>query len=74
MNIKDLVKKIKDEKIKWGGHASERILERNITRDDVIESILHGKIIEEYPDDFPFPSCLILGYTKMVRSYIQSVP
>ena len=22
-----------------------------------------GEIIEQYPDDFPFPSCLIFGYT-----------
>jgi len=22
-----------------------------------------GEIIEEYPTDYPYPSCLILGYT-----------
>jgi len=64
MNIEDLIGKIKGKKIKWRGHASKRILERNITREDTIESILHGEIIEEYPDDFPFPSCLVLGYTE----------
>jgi hypothetical protein len=26
----------------------------------MIYAILHGEIIEEYPDDYPFPSCLIL--------------
>ena len=25
--------------------------------------IASGVIIEEYPDDYPYPSCLILGYT-----------
>ena len=24
---------------------------------------MHGEIIEEYPNDFPYPSCLILGKT-----------
>lgn len=23
-----------------------------------------GEIIEEYPDDFPYPSCLVFGHTK----------
>ena len=25
--------------------------------------ICNGEIIEEYPDDYPYPSCLILGMT-----------
>jgi hypothetical protein len=36
--------------------------ERNIEIDDLINAIINGEIIEEYPDDYPFPSCLILGY------------
>ncbi|MBQ9347691.1 MAG: DUF4258 domain-containing protein [Oscillibacter sp.] len=30
---------------------------------DVRNCVMNGKIIEDYPDDFPFPSCLILGRT-----------
>lgn len=26
--------------------------------------IFSGEIIEQYPEDFPFPSCLIFGYTN----------
>ena len=25
---------------------------------------MSGEIIEQYPEDFPFPSCLIYGYTE----------
>ena len=25
---------------------------------------MSGEIIEQYPEDFPFPSCLIFGYTN----------
>ncbi|MFX0203668.1 MAG: DUF4258 domain-containing protein [Candidatus Hodarchaeota archaeon] len=64
MTIEHIIQKIKDNKIKWRGHASKRIIEREIERDDVIASILHGEIIEEYPEDFPYPSFLILGYMK----------
>lgn len=50
--------------IKWAKHCLERMHERNININDV-ESCLHtGEIIEDYPDDFPHPSCLIFGYTK----------
>lgn len=36
-----------------------RMLYRNISRDDLFELIQQGEIIEEYPDDFPFPSKLV---------------
>ena len=28
---------------------------------DIKTALMNGEIIEDYPDDFPFPSCLILG-------------
>jgi hypothetical protein len=37
--------------------------ERDICIADIERCILSGEIIEEYPDDFPHPSCLIFGYT-----------
>ncbi len=45
-------------------HAVERLFERNISEKDVEETIKHGKIIEEYLDDKPYPSFLVLGYEK----------
>lgn len=36
MIIEDIIEKIKDKKIKWRGHASKRIIEREIERDDVM--------------------------------------
>ena len=34
----------------------------DISRADVKNCIANGEIIEDYPDDFPNPSCLILGH------------
>lgn len=48
-------------------HASERFRQRNIRMRDIRLAIMNGEIIEQYPEDFPFPSCLILGYTKDKR-------
>ena len=42
-------------------HAAKRLEQHGILLDDVISCIQSGKIIEQYPDDYPFPSCLILG-------------
>ena len=42
-------------------HTLLRFKERKIILKDVIYVIKNGKIIEQYPKDFPFPSCLILG-------------
>ncbi|MCM1160972.1 MAG: DUF4258 domain-containing protein [Roseburia sp.] len=36
---------------------------------------MSGEIIEDYPDDFPHPSCLIFGYTinrKILHTVVGS--
>lgn len=47
--------------IQWSLHALKRMRKRKITSDEVINCIQNGEIIEEYPDDRPLPSCLVLG-------------
>ena len=42
-------------------HAAKRLEQRGIFLKDVISCITNGEIIEQYPDDYPYPSCLILG-------------
>lgn len=43
-------------------HVAERCRERNISADDILSTILNGEIIENYPNDYPFPSALVFGY------------
>ena len=61
MDIEIYMKLCHDEIIVMTRHARQRLLERNISLDDVEQAIRTGRIIEEYPNDTPFPSCLILG-------------
>ena len=42
-------------------HASHRFRQRGIRAADIRNVVFYGEIIEQYPDDYPFPSCLILG-------------
>ena len=51
----------------WREHAADRMLERGILRSEVIRCIMRGEIIEEYLEDYPIPSCLILGFVKVSR-------
>ena len=43
------------------------MLERGILRSEVIRCVMQGEIIEEYAEDYPIPSCLILGFIKEGR-------
>ncbi|MDO4555692.1 MAG: DUF4258 domain-containing protein [Lachnospiraceae bacterium] len=52
-----------EDKVVITNHASERFRQRNIRMKDIRAGVKTGEIIEQYPEDFPFPSCLILGYT-----------
>jgi len=36
-------------------------MEREISRDGVKRILLNGELIEDYPDDKPFPSALFFG-------------
>lgn len=47
-------------KITWARHALTRMLQRDITREEVKAAVMQGRVIEEYPQDYPYPSCLIL--------------
>jgi hypothetical protein len=38
-----------------------------ISEQDVYETVQLGEVIEEYPDDLPYPSALIFGQTKKGR-------
>jgi len=61
MNISSIRKLVDDKKIKWTTHCMEKMGERDISITDVKYCIANGEIIEDYPDDYPYPSCLIYG-------------
>lgn len=42
-------------------HAIRRMFGHRISEDDVHQVLLTGEVIEEYPDDTPYPSRLVLG-------------
>jgi hypothetical protein len=41
------------------------MFERRITEDDVRAVVKGGESIEDYPDDYPYPSRLVLGWRSL---------
>ena len=63
ISIGDLQKLCETGAIKWTTHVLARLQERGIEPSDIKNCIATGRIIEQYPSDYPYPSCLVLGVT-----------
>ena len=58
------------EKVLYTKHAKDEMEKEEfgeISDKEVFEAVLNGKIIEIYPEDEPYPSCLIYGKTSENR-------
>ena len=63
MDIAIIKKLCEANKLRWTNHIFVRLIQWGISISDVINTIITGEIIENYPDYYPYPSCLILGLT-----------
>jgi len=61
MDIRNTIDAIQTNKVRLTDHADEESEADQLTFDEVCFSVLHGEIIEDYPNDKPYPSCLIHG-------------
>ena len=41
-------------------HALSRMAQRGFEPGDICNSLEHGRVVEEYPEDFPYPSFLVM--------------
>jgi len=58
----------KFENVLFSGHARVEMETEEfgeIMEKEVYEAVANGKIIEKYPEDEPYPSCLIYG--KLIK-------
>lgn len=68
IDIKDLQALAADiDNFKVTQHMTERIKERGIKIHTIQAAMLNGEIIEQYPNDYPFPSCLILNLNPLLH-------
>lgn len=63
MNLVNIIQAIQEGRVRISDHADEEAQSDQLKFDEIYFSVLHGEIIENYPDDKPYPSCLIYGQT-----------
>lgn len=64
MDIEEIQDVVRVNKMQFSKHAIKQLDIRNIKKQEVYDCLFSGKIIKEYADDRPLPSCLILGYQE----------
>ncbi len=55
---------IDQRKIIWRRHALERMLERGLSRNSILDVASNGEVIEDYSAERPTPTALLLGWDK----------
>ena len=65
--IDELRRKIIAGQLEYSLHAVRQMVARNITPEEVAQTILAGEVIEDYPEDKYGPSCLLFGNTANQR-------
>ncbi|WP_409199263.1 DUF4258 domain-containing protein [Methanospirillum lacunae] len=50
--------------------AIHYLFERGISSEDILHILTDGEIIEEYEDDAPCPSFLMLGYLRGIAHHV----
>lgn len=63
MNIGDIIEAIQAKRIRITDHADEELTADRLTIEEIYHSVLRGEVVEDYPADRPYPSCLIFGTT-----------
>jgi hypothetical protein len=63
MDITKIIEAIRANRIRITDHVDEEAEADKLTFDEIYFSVLHGEVIEEYPTEKPYPSCLIYGQT-----------
>jgi len=64
LELRDIIEAILAKRICVTDHADEEARADQLTLDEILFSVSHGEIIENYESDWPYPSCLILGQTE----------
>ena len=55
------------ESVRVTQHAHQEMVEEDIMLDEVLEAVVGGKVLENYPEHRRGPCCLIGGFTQARR-------
>lgn len=61
MDIRDIIRAVDAQNYHITHHAAEEAQDDDLDFEGIFYSLRHGQMIEDYPEDRPYPSCLIYG-------------
>lgn len=63
----DIQQQLASGHFEFSRHAFRRVVERNISEQEIREAGVNAEVIEDYPEDKYSPSALLLGFTAAGR-------
>jgi hypothetical protein len=67
-SLREIRRQLADGQFEFSRHAFRRVIERNISEEEIRQAGAQAEIIEEYSDDKYSPSGLLLGFTTTGRA------
>lgn len=64
LNLERIKKLVEEDNFVISIHARVRMFQRNVSTDNLRDIVIKGEIIEEYVDNKPCPSALMLGFLE----------
>ncbi|NOZ11889.1 MAG: DUF4258 domain-containing protein [Gammaproteobacteria bacterium] len=61
MDNENIIDAILNNRVRITDHADEEAFDDGLTFEEIYFSVIHGEVIEAYPNDKPYSSCLIMG-------------
>lgn len=65
--IENLRSKFIRDEFEFSKHAVDQTILREVSVQEIRDAVRVSEIIEDYPDDKYYPSCLLLGFTSKKR-------
>jgi uncharacterized protein DUF4258 len=62
--LEDICASLRNQRYRVSDHAADEMLADAVDVRHVLHATLSGEVIEHYPKAFPFPACLVLGWTS----------
>jgi hypothetical protein len=70
LDLEHIKKSVEEDDFVISTHARIRMFQRNVSTDDIKGTVIKGEIIEEYIDDVPCPSALLLGFLENIPYHV----
>lgn len=65
MEIENIIEAVQAGRVVLSRHSLREAAADDLVLGEVYESVMNGEILEDYPDAYLMPACLILGFNTL---------